>query len=76
MNYWAALVGTIRVMRLKKKFTEGWFTINEKNGEAIFNDLTICDLMTFWSPKQNNLPFNYKFWFPRTVIYWLEETPK
>ena len=57
MNYWASLAENDKVSRLIK-ITEGWYTVNEKNGQLFFNDLRF-GLMSL-DPDEPQFAFNYK----------------
>ena len=61
-----------KIQRLKK-ITEGWYTINEVNGQLFFNDLRF-GLMSL-DPKEQQFAFNYKL-VPMDGELLVEESPK
>jgi len=61
-----------KVLRLKK-ITEGWYTINEVNGQLFFNDLRF-GLMSL-DPDESQFAFNYKL-IPKDGELSVEESPK
>ena len=67
-----SLAGNDKVLRLMK-ITEGWFTINEKNGQLFFNDLRF-GLMSL-EPDEQQFAFNYKL-VSKDGELLVEETPK
>jgi len=67
-----SLVGNDKIQRLKK-ITEGWYTINEVNGQLFFNDLRF-GLMSL-DPGETQFAFNYKLVLQDDNLL-IEETPK
>lgn len=66
------LVQNDKVQRLKK-IAEGWYTINEVNGQLFFNDLRF-GLMSL-DPDESQFAFNYKL-IPKDGELLVEESPK
>lgn len=66
------MAGNEKVLRLIN-ITEGWFTINRKDGQLFFNDLRF-GLMSL-DPEETQFAFNYKLVSKEGELL-VEETPK